>query len=262
MQTRRIIPTTIIALCPWAVSGSPAFAQGVGAIGGTVVDSSGGALPGVTVALSSAEGTVGGTRDVITDERGTYQFLRLVPGTYAVKAELQGFRRATQDTIVVNADVTARVDLKMEVGSMEENITVSGQSPLIDTTSALNQTVLTRTELDALPNRVNIWSIARVIPSVTLNKVDVGGSESYLNSTATVHGTSSENKYMVDGMDVSSTDGNGTIAAFYLDPFTYQEANYQIGAGSAETQNGGLTFSMISRSSSISGEGISILLYP
>ena len=196
-----------------------------------MVDSSGGALPGVTVALSSAEGTVGGNRDVITDERGTYQFLRLVPGTYAVKAELQGFRRATQDKIVVNADVTSRVDLKMEVGSMEENITVSGQSPLIDTTSALNQTVLTRTELDALPNRVNIWSIARVIPSVTLNKVDVGGSESYLNSTATVHGTSSENKYMVDGMDVSSTDGNGTIAAFYLDPFTYQEANYQIGAG-------------------------------
>ena len=247
MQSPRFITILMVALLACAACAAPASAQGVGAIGGTVVDGSGGALPGVTVTLSSAEGTVGGSREAVTDDRGTYQFLRLVPGTYAVKAELQGFRRAAQDKIVVNADVTVRADLKLEVGSIEESITVSGQTPLIDTTSALNQTVLTRTELDALPNRINIWSIARVIPSVTLNKVDVGGSESYLNSTATVHGSSSENKYMVDGMDVSSTDGNGTIAAFYLDPFTYQEANYQIGAGSAETQNGGLTFSMISR---------------
>jgi len=247
MQSSRIVTASIVVLWAFAASTSPAAAQGVGAISGTVADSSGGALPGVTVTLSSAEGTVGGNRDTVTDERGAYQFLRLVPGTYAVKAELQGFRRAAEDKLVVNADVTVRADLKLEVGSMEESITVSGQSPLLDTTSALNQTVLSRTELDALPNRINIWSIARVIPSVTLNKVDVGGSESYLNSTATVHGTSSENKYMIDGMDVSSTDGNGTIAAFYLDPFTYQEANYQIGAGSAETQNGGLTFSMISR---------------
>ena len=101
----------------------PAAAQGVGAIGGTVVDGSGGALPGVTVTLSSAEGTVGGSREAVTDDRGTYQFLRLVPGTYAVKAELQGFRRAAQDKIVVNADVTVRADLKLEVGSLEESIT-------------------------------------------------------------------------------------------------------------------------------------------
>ena len=194
MQSPRIVTTLVLAMWAWAASASPAAAQGVGAISGTVVDGSGGALPGATVALSSAEGTVGGSREAVTDDRGTYQFLRLVPGTYAVKAELQGFRRATQDKIVVNADVTVRADLKLEVGSMEESITVSGQAPLLDTTSALNQTVLSRTELDALPNRINIWSIARVIPSVTLNKVDVGGSESYLNSTATVHGSSSENK--------------------------------------------------------------------
>jgi hypothetical protein len=80
MKTRRrIIPTMVIALCAWAASGSPAAAQGVGAIGGTVVDASGGALPGVTVALSSAEGTVGGNREVATDERGAYQFLVWCP---------------------------------------------------------------------------------------------------------------------------------------------------------------------------------------
>src|SRR6185369_7689392 len=140
MLSPRIVAPLVLALWAFAASASPAAAQGVGAINGTVVDGSGGALPGVTVTLSNAEGTVGGSREAFTDDRGTYQFLRLVPGTYAVKAELQGFRRAAQDKIVVNADVTVRADLKLEVGSIEESITVSGQTPLIDTTSALNQT--------------------------------------------------------------------------------------------------------------------------
>ena len=248
MSTRTSIWAVILrVLLLWVCSVLPARAQGVGAIGGTVSDASGGILPGVNVTLSNAQGTVGGNRDAVTDGRGTYQFLRLVPGTYAVKAVLTGFRPAAQERIIVNADVTARVDLRLEIGSIEEGIVVSGEAPLLDTTTALRQTVLSREILDSLPNRMNVWAIARVIPSVIMNKVDVGGSESYLNSSATVHGSSNENKYMIDGMDVSSLDGNGTIACFYLDPYTYQEANYQIGAGTAETQNGGLTFNMITR---------------
>ena len=68
--------------------------------------------------------------------------------------------------------------------------------------------MLTRAQLDALPNRVNVWSIARVIPSVTLDKVDVGGSESFLNSTATVHGTSTENKYMIGANQANPASTN------------------------------------------------------
>src|SRR5713226_761763 len=83
----------------------PATAQGVGAIGGNVTDASGGVLPGVTVTLNNAQGSVGGRQVTSTDERGTYQFLRLVPGTYGVRAELQGFRPAEQRNIIVNADV-------------------------------------------------------------------------------------------------------------------------------------------------------------
>src|SRR5260221_10728810 len=139
VQSRVTQRAIVLALWAFVAAVRPAAAQGVGAISGTVVDTSGGALPGVTVALSSAERTVGGNRETVTDDRGTYQFLRLVPGTYAVKAELQGFRRAAQDKLVVNADVTVRADLRLEVGSVEESITVTGQSPLLDTTSALNQ---------------------------------------------------------------------------------------------------------------------------
>ena len=111
--------------------------------------------------------------------------------------------------VVVNADVTVRVDLKLEVGSLVEAIVVKGESPLLDTTSALNQTVMSREVLDSLPNRGDLWAIARVIPSVVLGKVDVGGSEAFLQSSTTMHGSLNENGYMIDGMDVSSETGNG-----------------------------------------------------
>ncbi|HEX3704348.1 MAG TPA: carboxypeptidase-like regulatory domain-containing protein, partial [Vicinamibacterales bacterium] len=128
----------------------PAAAQGVGAIGGTVVDSSGGVLPGVTVTLSSP-GVIGGERTIITEAQGTYVFTRLVPGTYSVKGELTGFRSAIQQKITVNADQTSRADLTLAVGNLSETVTVSAQSPLLDTTSALNQTVMSREVLETLP---------------------------------------------------------------------------------------------------------------
>src|SRR5439155_4281843 len=150
----------------------PASAQGVGAIGGSVADASGAVLPGVTVTLANAQGSVGGRQVTTTDERGAYQFIRLVPGTYSVKAELSGFRPAEQRDIVVNADVTARADLKLEIGTLSEGVTVSGEAPLLDTTSALRQTVLSRDVLNAMPNRFDVWSVAKVLAAVWLRKVD------------------------------------------------------------------------------------------
>ncbi len=223
------------------------MAQGVGAIGGTVTDPSGGVLPGVSVTLTSASGGVGSNQSTISGGEGTFQFLRLTPGTYTVKGELQGFRPAEQRNIVVNSDVTARADLKLEIGTLSEGVTVTGQSPLLDTTTALRQTVISREVLEAMPNRSDVWAIAKMLPGVTLSKVDVGGSEGFLQSSATVHGNSNENKYTIDGLDVSSLDGNATIATMYLDPYAFQETNFMMGAGSAENSNGGLTFNMVTR---------------
>ena len=239
----RVISALLFFVCiPLA-----AAAQGVGAIGGTVVDTSGGVLPGATVTLANP-GTIGGNQTTVSDEHGTYRFTRLVPGRYTVRADLQGFRAALQEDVVVNADVTVRVDLKLEVGPLEEGITVNGQAPLLDTTSALNQTVMSREVLDSLPNRSDLWAIARVIPSVVLGKLDVGGSEAFLQSSTTVHGSSNENGYFVDGMDVSSETGNGSVAMIYLDPFAFQETNYQTGNGPAERSRGGVIFNEITKS--------------
>jgi hypothetical protein len=237
----------VFAVAVFVFCVATASAQGVGAIAGSVTDASGGVLPGATVTLASAQGTVGGNQEVLTDERGAYQFLRLVPGTYSVKAVLQGFRPFTQAGVVVNSDQTARADLRLEVGGLEEGIVVSGEAPLLDTSSALKQTVLTQEVLESLPNRMDVWSITRVIPSIVVSKVDVGGSESFLQSGVTVRGTDNEGGYYIDGMDVSSLDGEGDGATMYLDPYAFAESNFLAGNNPAESPRGGLVFNMVTK---------------
>jgi hypothetical protein len=224
-----------------------AAAQGVGGIGGSVVDESGGVLPGATVTLLNP-GTIGSNQQTITDARGAYQFTRLVPGRYSVRVELQGFNTTERPDIVVDADATARVDIRLAVGTLSEEVLVRTEAPTVDTTSALKQTVLSRETLDTLPNRSDVWAISRVIPSVVLGKVDVGGSEAFLQSTTTVHGTANENAYMIDGMEISSNTGNGTVAMLYPDPFAFQETNYQTGNGPAERSKGGVIFNLVTKS--------------
>jgi hypothetical protein len=238
----------VFALLSWACSALPAAAQGFGAIGGTIMDSSSAVLPGVAVTLSSAQGTVGSNQQTTSDARGAYQFLRLVPGTYIVKAELQGFRPAEQHNIVVNADVTARADLKLEIGSLAEGVTVTGEAPLLDTTNATKQTVLSHDFLNSLPNKFDLWSLAKVQPGLVLSKVDVGGSEAFVQSGITVHGTSNENGYFIDGMDVGQLDGSGVGTIFFADPYAFQEVNLQTGgSGAAAMARGGLVYNMITR---------------
>ncbi|HEV3218098.1 MAG TPA: carboxypeptidase regulatory-like domain-containing protein [Vicinamibacterales bacterium] len=247
MRPTDYVSTAVLATVLFAVAAAPATAQGVGAIGGTVMDGSGAVLPGATVTLTSAQGTVGGNQETVSDARGAYQFLRLVPGGYSVKATMQGFRPVEQRNISVNADNTARADLTLPIGGLEEGIVVSGEAPLLDTTSALRQTVMTQETLQALPNRVDMWSITRAVPSIVVSKVDVGGSESFQQSGVTVHGTDNEGAYLVDGMDVSQNDGTGNGATFYLDPFAYSETNFLAGNGPAEAARGGLVFNVITR---------------
>src|SRR5258708_10217365 len=158
-----VIRTTGIVLLSLGAS-SAAIAQDVGAISGTVTDSTGAVLPGVTVVLSNP-GTIGGNQQAVTDERGVYQFTKLVPsGTYSVRAELEGFRAIVRDRIVVNAAVTVRADLKLDVGSMSDAITVSGQVPLLDTTSTFSQTVLYHATLHPLPTINTICTTTPIVP--------------------------------------------------------------------------------------------------
>ncbi len=247
-MTRAITVTGIVAVMWGVCLSTSARAQGVGAIGGTLTDSSGAVLPGVNLTLSNESGGIGGNQQAVSDERGTYQFTRLVPGRYTVSAELTGFRRAAQEHIVVNADATSRADLNLEIGQLEEGVIVRGESPLLDTTSALNQTVLSREILDTLPNRNDIWSLGRVVPGIVFNNFDVGGSKQTEQSRASVHGSSAnENGYLVDGMDVSYTGPALGITMLYFNPYMFEQLNYQTSNRSADQSHAGMSYNLVTK---------------
>ena len=204
MPATSLIPRGLLLAALLGGAALPGFAQGVGEIRGNVLDSTGAILPGATVTLTNAQGAVGGNQETVSDSRGTFGFVRLVPGTYSVRAQLTGFQTVTQGNIVVNADATARADLRLGLGAIEEAITVTSQAPLLDTSNAIKQTTITKAELDALPNRTDIWSVTKVLPSVVMNKIDVGGSEAFNASVPIVRGATGDSKFMVDGASPST----------------------------------------------------------
>src|SRR5687768_6176455 len=127
MTFRRLL---LCAMCLLTAAAAEAQVQ-TGTITGTVTDSSNAVLPGATVTLTG-ERLIGGTVVQIADASGAYRFDRLSPGTYVVKFELQGFKAVTHEDIRVSASFVATVNGKLDVGSVSESITVTGESPTID----------------------------------------------------------------------------------------------------------------------------------
>ena len=135
-----------------AIASAPAdaAAQAVyGSLSGTVTDSSGGALPGVTVAITSLERNI--VDSVVTNESGFYAKDRLLPGTYEVKAELAGFKAAVVPRVTVSVDTQTPVNFRLEVGALTEEVTVSGGAPLLRTDRADVATRFDAKELTELP---------------------------------------------------------------------------------------------------------------
>jgi hypothetical protein len=246
MSMRSDFRNGIFALwCCVGLSATATAQVAVGAIGGVVTDSSGGVLPGVTLTLTST-GLIGGNQTTVTDVKGTYEFTRLVPGTYSVSGALQGFQTVVQQNVEVNADRTSRVDLKLSIGAVEETITVAGQIPLLDTTSTLKQTVLSRQALDSVPTGMDIWSITSLAPAVQTQTYDVGGRAMMDQGSALVHGSLvREQGYLVDGMDVTSPQEGA--ANFFMDTFAAQEVNVQAGQVPAERSKDGVLMNMITK---------------
>jgi len=142
---RLVFRVVLGVLC--VLAAATADAQVVnGSITGTVSDTGGGVLPGVNVTLTG-DRLIGGSETQITDPTGTYRFDRLSPGTYTVKFELQGFKGILREGIV-NAAFVATINVKLEVGSVSESITVTGESPTVDTKSNVQQTVMSQELLE------------------------------------------------------------------------------------------------------------------
>ncbi len=222
---------------------SPAFAQS--GIAGVVKDTSGAVLPGVTVEASSPA-LIEGSRSVITDERGLYKIFDLRPGTYSVIFTLPGFNTFKREAIELPANFTAPVNAEMQVGSLEETVTVTGESPVVDIQNAVSQQVLPQQLLDAVPmGGRNIQSVGAILTGITQSLPDVGGAQGMQQTYMATHGADPrDNSIQVDGMSVNGIEGDGAIQQ-YFNQMMFSELSYQTGAISAETSGGGVRVNMI-----------------
>src|SRR5215831_12539226 len=128
----------------------PAAARAQSAIAGTVKDTSGAVLPGVTVDAAS-DVLIEKTRSVTTDGSGNYKIVDLRPGTYVVTFTLTGFQTVRRENVELPSEFTATINADLKIGALEETITVTTASPVVDTTSASKVQVIDRDTLDSLP---------------------------------------------------------------------------------------------------------------
>jgi hypothetical protein len=180
-----------------------------GAIDGRVTDASNAVLPGVTVTLTGA--ALMGSRNTVTSDTGTFRFISIAPGLYTVTFELGGFATVRRTDIQVGAGFTATLNMTMNVASLEEAVTVSGASPVVDTQSTTVTTSFDAAKLAALPNGSNDpWAMLAETPAVKMSRIDVGGSTSGTQTTFTTYGTTGQRPYYegINGTEFTNAQGN------------------------------------------------------
>jgi hypothetical protein len=236
----------IIAICVLSASAASAQVQ-TGSITGVVTDTSNAVLPGVSVSLSG-DRLIGGVQTQTTDTTGAYRFDRLPPGDYRVKFELQGFKTIDRADIHIDASFVAPINAKLEVGSVSETITVTGESPTVDTRSNLQQTVMNQEVLEGIPSGRDPWSVAKIIPGIQVSTYDVGGTQSYQQSSLSSHGSSTNDvSYNIDGATVNWPGGGGGATMLYYDQGMFEEVNYMTSAIPAEVMVGGVSINMVTK---------------
>jgi hypothetical protein len=222
----------------------PAVVHAQSAFSGVVRDASGGVLPGVTVEASSPV-LIEKSRSVITDGDGRYTVVDLRPGTYKLTFTLSGFSTLVRDNVELPGNTTVPINVDLRVGALEESITVSGQTPLVDVQNVQRTQVVEREVLDALPTTRNMQSVGSIVPGIKLSRPDVGGSQGMEQTYMRTHGADDRHtSVQVDGMSVNSSMGDGNIQA-YNDDALAQQVVLQTSALPAEVASGGVRLNMI-----------------
>src|SRR5687768_10955636 len=239
MANHRLISIGLFACSCW-LAHDPAWAQQASGIAGLVRDSSGAVMPGVTVEAASPA-LIEKSRAAVTDGQGRYNIVDLVPGTYTVTFTLTGFNAVRREGISLTSGFTATVNADLQVGSLEETITVSGASPLIDTSNVRRQTIASRELLETLPvSTKNIQSLVTLTPGWA-GLADVGGR--YTAEVGSFHGKGGV-KVSFDGMGMENSDGN---SSYQLNSAVVSEMSAQTSGITAEVNADGPVMNIVPR---------------
>jgi hypothetical protein len=230
------------------------FAQN-GAIAGVVRDTTGAVLPGVTVEASSPA-LIEKARTVITDEQGLYHIVDLRPGIYSVTFTLTGFSTVRRDGIELSAAFTATVNADLRVGALEETVTVSGATPVVDIQNVIQQKVLSRQLIDNLPSGRTYTGVAALLPGVMVTgssagaggNQDVGGSAGSTNVAMSIHGgRGGDQTLFLDGLRFNNILGQAGGGAYtiYMNTGSIQEISVTTDQAASEIETGGIRVNII-----------------
>jgi carboxypeptidase family protein len=213
------------ALLLIAAVAAPALAQTLtGSINGTVKDSQGAVLPGVTVTLTGRQGS----QTQVTDATGQYRFLALEPGTYQISADLSGFQPSRQSNLVITAGRNLEIDLSLQVGGLAENLTVVGESPVVDTKSSATENVISQELLAAAPITRTAINVQNYLPGINSDSAYGGDA-------------GSANALLIDGVDTRDPSG-GTAWSFYNYNIVEE---FQVQGLGAQAEYGGFTGAVV-----------------
>ena len=224
----------------------PMAAHAQSAFTGTVKDTSGAVLPGVTVEAAS-DALIEKTRSVVSDANGGYRLVDLRPGTYSLTFSLEGFSTVKRDGIQLESNFVMTVNSEMKVGALEETLTVTGASPTVDVQTTTKSQVLNRETLDSIPTGRTIQGMGQLITGVSLNQPDIGGSKAMQQTYMSGHGAgASQTTVQVDGLMVNGIDVDGAVQNYFNSSMS-QEMVYTTSGASADVAGGGVRLNMIPR---------------
>lgn len=244
MLARRLALTAAVMALTAGLAGAQTQ---TGTITGTVTDETGAVLPGVTVTLTSE--AIMGPRTMVTTAGGHYQFINLRPGSYTLLYELPGFTTLRREGIRITVGFVARVDVTLTVATVQETVTVTGESPTVDVKSVIKQTTFDTQLLETIPTGRDPFTMASITPGATSSMFDVGGSQVFQQYNVEAHGSSgSQNTWNIDGLIMNWVGGSGGGIQLYFAHSMYEEMSFQYSGLPAEVGQGGFYMNLVTGS--------------
>src|ERR1700688_2105061 len=209
---------------------------------GKVGDQNGAALPGVTVTLDTGEAP----QVQVTNAQGEFRFLSLAPATYRIKAELQGFSPVEYPHIVINVGRNTTIEVTMN-SAVEDVITVTSESPLLDERSIRTGNTVSQNELARIPTARDPWTVLQSTPGVLIDRVNVGGNESGQQSSYTGPGSlQKESIWTLDGVVITDMAAIGSTPS-YFDFGAFEEMQISTGGSDTTIATGGVVLNLVTK---------------
>ncbi len=223
---------------------STVFAQGT--LTGTVRDASGAVLPGVTVEAASPA-LIEKVRSVVTDGTGQYRIIDLNPGAYSLTFTLPGFSTIKRDGIEITGTAVLTIPIEMRVGALQETITVTGETPVVDVQSTKRETVLSQEVISAIPATRTVGSLLNATPGLTVDGNGLAATPTMTFFSAR-GGQTNEGRMAVNGMTVAAAFNGGGVSSYILDSVNVDEVAVVVSGGLGESDIGGPTMNLVPRS--------------